>query len=242
MLNPQNTPNSSPVFVNVCQKIDRVITALHGTLKCQGVSTKTMHLFCHFTSYYLQTITGADNLDRGLAHWILMTQWRLYNSPKWARFPIGILLIEHSDVISAILKVEAQLLGGYIVAKIIFHRFGPHFIGANSAAIATIGRSATTILHTCVMPAQRTHIITRDGGQAHLTWYFCLIHTYSKTKKKIKSSLLPYFTADCFPYIIQHFQCSTPMFNSSTRRHVFTRSHMCMHMCMCTYAYTFMYI
>ena len=62
------------------------------------------------------------------------------------------------------------------------------------------------------------------------------------TSNQIKSSLLPYFTADCFPYIIQHSQCSTPMFNSSTRRHVFTQSHMCMHMCMCTYAYIFMYI
>ena len=59
---------------------------------------------------------------------------------------------------------------------------------------------------------------------------------------QIKSSLLPYFTADCFPYIIQHSQCSTPMFNSSTRRHVFTQSHICMHMCMCTYAYIYIHV
>ena len=67
------------------------------------------------------------------------------------------------------------------------------------------------------------------------------IHIDLKSNQ-IKSSLLPYFTADCFPSIIQHSQCSTPMFNSSTRRHVFAQSHMCMHMCICTYAYTFMYI
>ena len=62
---------------------------------------------------------------------------------------------------------------------------------------------------------------------------------------QIKSNQIKFiaiFTANYFPYIIQHSQCSTPMFNSSTRRHVFTQSHMCMHMCMCIYAYTFVYI